>query len=109
MCEVAEVEKEIISSVHGNPRGFGRGKKSQREKRERERKRERLREPPKLHKPPYQAALLELDPSLVHYLRAKKHSCASETQRSAGVIGNTQRIGKENIKCKEMIAQFYIE
>lgn len=41
-----------------------------------------LEEPPKLSKPPNQVARLEQDPSHDHHLRAKKHSCASQNEKT---------------------------
>ena len=78
MCERG-LKEEVILSVLGDTRGLVRKTPRGREKGKGRRcEGEGMREPPKLPKPPYQAALLELDPSLVHHLRAEKHSCASE-------------------------------
>lgn len=74
----------------------------------RERKRRRwegegIREPPKLPKPPNQAPLLELDPSLVHHLRAEKQSRASEKwerRRKAKTMNRwAQKQGAEEEDC----------
>lgn len=74
VCERGH-KKEIIFSLWWREEGSW---KYPRERKRRRWEGERIREPPKLPKPPNQAAFLELDPSLVHHLRAEKQSCALE-------------------------------
>lgn len=54
---------------------------------------------------------MELDPSLVHYLRAEKHSCATETQSSEKDRDSKKhRAGEsENNARKEKTAEHYTE